>query len=1185
MGKKKIILFTTLFIVAFVSLITLSSVYAVDTGVDAGGGSNADFDDNSGASTVWPTPYVGGMRVSFVRADGTHLASRDYVIDEDYDRITKWSWNVRSASKKCSRASYAAGKCSLSWDSGKKIGNVITKLSNFQNFFTVTNSKGSKYSFAVNLNTAVANNSYTGLFDALFKESNTSLSQDSYDEFITILFNNMLKSFNIGQLEDYIVPGEKNQLYNLFVVVEPVTVYRINSKYYYGTAYELANIAKNSPGGGFTDRCKGSSSGAMCDLAASVRKQLPCTSYLDGNLYYDLKEKESTILINSFSTSAYFNNNIKLMYSEMEKLCPTKNGQVPNDKVTSNYGIGMGVFWLSNYVEGEKEYTCDEIKSLVNWNNLSSTFDRLYKSGGVQAIYNNYTKTNAYPNGYLTIKDVTGSDKQIDLKWFVNECTCYGMYDYYDNTKLDAYIKENQSLINSLSKTFGTSNWYQPPVLSQSMGWVISSKINANMFFQYDNENRAYAEARGLTWTPVSEEKYHDTLNCGTNETYWCNEFDEFYENLRATNSNFKNYPMLSQIKNSSTETIIKRYKNQLETVMEAYNLKYYPATGFNWTVNYDNGKDNFSYIQNCTKNRPPTTCQAVRDFYNRNQRIDLTTKSCEALRNFDFSAYNNAYGTSINGNWYTANCGCSQITSSNCTPQFDLGDCLSGDELIYRDSSKGTINDNYWNTCVFNDNGKYDTNIHKTANKNSSLTYYEKNLGSEYCEVYCIEDVLGSFIARNINVEAGTRFNWGYSYVNTSRTCRTKSVDWDKFEEDLESANNNVRTTYNNWQRNNSQANKTAYDNAVKQAQSVVDNMEKCYDFNASDVLTVDPKATIVYDETVNYTYVDDLAKSTVYGSLNDTSNCVDEKITTVSCSNGRCTNKTETIKNCSGDGHYAEKTRTAKTTFSLKSGVYQYVLKDNHLSIHASDLSKYINSNFTANYINVGYSNLPVSYSASDGKYGVMHDKGQLDINYSNIGHVSGNQTSVDKIMSSITEGSSYGRWECEFNIYSGLIPDDGDKDNNGRDINVIYRPIDLSRPFPDIDGSDRETGSNWCNGDNDCSSDNSLVLNYINNNRNVNEYELYNGEPMYTFILTPAIVNEIRRYNDENDYSDYVGTLGSQKYDYKCETGTGEACISDYLTHIIDITGAKNQPGTCVDDRFRSYNDPDSFENCRY
>ncbi len=1204
---KKLLSFILIF-VFLVSTITIAEGTTTGEGGTVEGDYEGDQGDTNfgegGKNNSYPDPSVSGIRVSFVRADGTNLASHDYVFDDHYDSVTTGTYQnnykkVKIATKKCNKAALVSGKCILTWDSGKEMSKVsASKLSEFQKYFTVTNDKGETYTFPVNLDSPVKSKNYSGIFDGLFESNNSSLSHEKYNEYITILFNNMLKDYGIGSIADYKVSGEKAGLYDLFMVFEPITVLTIQNEMYFGTFYELAQIAVNSKGGDY----KGCTN-AACDLTSIVLRQLPCASYLNGSLYDDLKEAGSTILIKSFSNNSYFNNSIKIIYDNAKNTCLRAGDSFKDEQITGDYGIGMGVVWLSVYLPDQENYTCNEIKEIVNWEgSLSKTFDRLYKNGGVQAIYNNYKKTSYYPNGYFTFRDDNNELIEVDLKWFVNECTCYGMYDYYNNTVLEQYLNdsETQFLLNELSKTFGSSNWYQPPSLFESKSWVINSKITANKFFQYNNENKIYAESRGLTWTPVSSEKYHDVLKCGVNETYWCDEFDNFYEQMRKNNSTLSSYPTISTIKDSSPDVIIENYKDQLETVMQAYNLKYFPATGFMWTVN-DQGDNNYSYIKNCIGDNK-ASCEMIKSFYSSNN-LNLDAMSCEKLRNFNFSAYNKTYGTSIDGNWYVTNCGCSTVNSYNCTPLYDLGTCLTGDELLYKDSSNGIVSNEYWEKCVFNDYGKYETNVHKFSNKNSSLSYFEKNLGSEYCEVYCIEDVMASFSSSNINVEAGRRFNFGYSYISGSRTCKTKSVDWDKFEEDIDKVNEDIEKKYDEWQEeiehggsaSSINLKKKAYEEAKKEASNIVDNMKKCYTWDSNDIYNTNPKASIVYSEPVNYSYSDELSKTTTYGNVVDSSNCKDEKIDIINCDSGICKTEKTTLEKCD----YVMKTRSAKTTFTLKPGVYRYVLKSNHLSFHANQLGNYINGPFTNNYIDLGFSNLPVSYSTPDGLYGIMHDKGQLDINYSNIGHVSnGSKTIVDNILSaSSTNTSKYGKWECEFNVFSGLFPEDpdtpggkpgGDPDknpNNKSDINLIYRPIDLSRPFPDIDASDRETGSNWCTKNGDCSTNNAIVRKYIINNRNVNGFELYNEEPMYTFILTPAIVNEIRKYNDENSYTSYTGTLNGQSFDYKCQEKTGKACISDYLTHIINITKAKEQPGVCVDDKFRSYNDPDNFESCRY
>lgn len=136
----------------------------------------------------------------------------------------------------------------------------------------------------------------------------------------------------------------------------------------------------------------------------------------------------------------------------------------------------------------------------------------------------------------------------------------------------------------------------------------------------------------------------------------------------------------------------------------------------------------------------------------------------------------------------------------------------------------------------------------------------------------------------------------------------------------------------------------------------------------------------------------------------------------------------------------------------------------------------------------------------------------------------------------------------------------------------IKIIYRTIKLENPFPSYDAdsttiknlkkktfnlylSGRYPGSNW-NG-------RILVYNEIINNRSdrqfsneesINNTQSFIGstlyqtkEPLYTFDLTPAIINQIRRYNDEQQrgnkggYSDFTLT---------CKKNSSAACISDFI-----------------------------------
>ena len=639
-----------------------------------------------------------------------------------------------------------------------------------------------------------------------------------------------------------------------------------------------------------------------------------------------------------------------------------------------------------------------------------------------------------------------------------------------------------------------------------------------------------------------------------------------------------------------------------------------------------------------------------------------------------------------------------------NCTPYYNVGTCINAESIEYQDSlqAKDYITPEYWNNCIFNDKGYYTIDPHKEANKNSALTYYEPSLGSQYCEVYCIETLTTNFASGDITVEAGSRFMWGYSQATGGRTCKTKSVNWSKFESDLKTANNNIIKSYANWRieenreyalannvkqigdcgcvnnttnvtcctaerpvystcyglkgeelkackKNppivryecvpgaaddtkipkysvswsgytvngkyysgnsenwcgnnkptaNVQGAKDAYRQAISYAEGLVQAMKKCYTWDENSIYNTSPQATITYSDGKNYNYSGKLDTSTNY-SMTDSSNCIHQEVNQIKgCDGTSCPSTPVSMLNCSGtdangNKRFVEKTRTAITVFSLNADIFRYVLKSNNLSIHRFELPNYTNSNFTTNYYDIGESNFPVSYSIPDGLYGSMHGRGNLDLTYSNLGHLKAGQTTtdIDTILST-AESGKYGKWQCQFTVYSDLIPDPNNPNNpnnpNGGpgDIRVVYRTIDLIDPFPDIDGSKRNTGSNWCSFDGNCSYNNKRVVDFINNNRGVSDYEIYSGDPMYTFVLTPSIIKEIRRYNSVNSYADYTGSLDGKNYDYKCNNGseTGRYCISDYLSYIINITGAKNEPGSCVADKYRNYNDTANFEACRY
>ena len=142
----------------------------------------------------------------------------------------------------------------------------------------------------------------------------------------------------------------------------------------------------------------------------------------------------------------------------------------------------------------------------------------------------------------------------------------------------------------------------------------------------------------------------------------------------------------------------------------------------------------------------------------------------------------------------------------------------------------------------------------------------------------------------------------------------------------------------------------------------------------------------------------------------------------------------------------------------------------------------------------------------------------------------------------------------YKCNFEI--DLIPKiPGEDDNpdtptptptikNG--IDVIFRTIDLDDPFPSIDANGRITGSNWCAGPEDCSNVNAVVDSVIINNRGVKTEELYKElDPLYKITLTPAIIKEIRKYNNTTRYDDFNLVCDANK----------DNCKSDFIRTTLD------------------------------
>ena len=129
------------------------------------------------------------------------------------------------------------------------------------------------------------------------------------------------------------------------------------------------------------------------------------------------------------------------------------------------------------------------------------------------------------------------------------------------------------------------------------------------------------------------------------------------------------------------------------------------------------------------------------------------------------------------------------------------------------------------------------------------------------------------------------------------------------------------------------------------------------------------------------------------------------------------------------------------------------------------------------------------------------------------------------------------------------------DGNCSCPGKGNKIIYRPIDLTNPFPGQTNYQRATGSNWCarlsNGKTTCKNTNSVVTRHITNNRSTANEGVYRLETLYTVELNANNIREIRRYNDTHNYEDFT---------LSCDKGT---CKSNFLR---DRSASLQLSGVC-------------------
>ena len=275
--------------------------------------------------------------------------------------------------------------------------------------------------------------------------------------------------------------------------------------------------------------------------------------------------------------------------------------------------------------------------------------------------------------------------------------------------------------------------------------------------------------------------------------------------------------------------------------------------------------------------------------------------------------------------------------------------------------------------------------------------------------------------------------------------------------------------------------------------------------------------------------------------------------------------------------------RTYIALYEYRLDGDFYRWVKMPEGESISTMPTGDYLKYN---RFIDIGYANYPVHYSTPKNKY-----EG-LNIKITNIG--SNNylyntyQTQIKNYNNSLTDNDLVSKvqqnellHDCYYEVKTGepYCPPPGCDDLGS--VRIIYRPISLENPFPDIDASGRNTGSNWCvlnDDESDCSNNNDNVEKYILNNRNTEGSKIYNEkQPMYEITLNPSLIKQIREYNSKTDYDDY--NLSCSGLDGE----EGTKCRSNFVVDVpdIDLPSLSDYITGCGTEEWNACDNLDNYE----
>ncbi|HPF82938.1 MAG TPA: hypothetical protein PLV83_02060 [Bacilli bacterium] len=373
----------------------------------------------------------------------------------------------------------------------------------------------------------------------------------------------------------------------------------------------------------------------------------------------------------------------------------------------------------------------------------------------------------------------------------------------------------------------------------------------------------------------------------------------------------------------------------------------------------------------------------------------------------------------------------------------------------------------------------------------------------------------------------------------------------------------------------------KTVYDDAVAARNNLINKFASCTGILPNITYTTfKPELEFTYEEPV---YGNTWTLTTKLTDESKDSTFWLENGTPVKFGNTNLF-KSFTVYKCDNRGQYCNESNrqsilysmkwaseiTKEYNYSLPEDTYRYTEKGSGQTVDGR------NRLASKQYIDIGYSTLPVHYSTDPGTYDYSlttntYGTGNKFDKYVLLGTLFANKSCrADKDYPCTYEVpcndqriSCTGTCSTEYDACDPTLNCNGTNCAGSVGVNVVYRTISLyskQDAFPGFNGDGRKPGANW-------DSENDYTVNtYIINNRGVSDYNVYHLQPMYEISLTPKTMKLLRRYNK------YMNSKIIDMYEGTSAATSGIAGYSDFEN--MTCTNGRNCKSGLIRGRVNSY-----------